>query len=79
MQKKKPSFQVIPNYRINGAPNWNESKKCLRNKGCNDRARATSPTAAGSTCTVIAAQNDRADIAIRTELAQPSRQNGATQ
>jgi hypothetical protein len=27
MQKKKPSFQVIPNYGIYGAPNWNESKE----------------------------------------------------
>jgi hypothetical protein len=33
MQKKKPSFQVIPNYRINGAPNWNESKEVPAEQG----------------------------------------------
>jgi hypothetical protein len=33
MQKKKPSFQVIPNYGINGAPNWNESKEVPAEQG----------------------------------------------
>jgi hypothetical protein len=32
MQKKKPSFQVIPNYSINGVPNWNESKEVPADK-----------------------------------------------
>jgi hypothetical protein len=36
MQKKKPSFQVIPNYCINGVPNWNESKEVPAEQGCND-------------------------------------------
>ncbi|HXO68688.1 MAG TPA: hypothetical protein VN838_06975 [Bradyrhizobium sp.] len=36
MQKKKPSFQVIPNYSINGATNWNESKEVPAEQGCND-------------------------------------------
>jgi hypothetical protein len=27
MQKKKPSFQAIPNYSINVVTNWNESKE----------------------------------------------------
>jgi hypothetical protein len=36
MQKKKPSFQVIPNYSINGVPNWNESKEVPAEQGCND-------------------------------------------
>jgi hypothetical protein len=36
MQKKKPSFQVIPNYSINGATNWNESKEVPAEHGCND-------------------------------------------
>jgi hypothetical protein len=36
MQKKKPSFQVIPNYRINGVPNWNESKEVPAEQGCNE-------------------------------------------
>jgi len=36
MQKKKPSFQVIPNYGIYGAPNWNESKEVPADQGCND-------------------------------------------
>jgi hypothetical protein len=36
MQKKKPSFQVIPNYSINGARDWNESKEVPAEQGCND-------------------------------------------
>jgi hypothetical protein len=36
MQKKKPSFQVIPNYSINGLTNWNESKEVPAEQGCND-------------------------------------------
>jgi hypothetical protein len=36
MQKKKPAFQVIPNYSINGATNWNESKEVPAEQGCND-------------------------------------------
>jgi hypothetical protein len=45
MQKKKPSFQVIPNYTINGAPNWNESKEVPAEQGCNDIGLRISPTA----------------------------------
>jgi hypothetical protein len=33
MQKKKPSFQVIPNYRINSVTNWNESKEVPAEQG----------------------------------------------
>jgi hypothetical protein len=33
MQKKKPPFQVIPNYSINGVPNWNESKEVPAEQG----------------------------------------------
>src|SRR4051812_34615925 len=33
MQKKKPSFQVIPNYGVHGAPNWNESKEVPAEQG----------------------------------------------
>jgi hypothetical protein len=36
MQKKKPPFQVIPNYSINGVTNWNESKEVPAEQGCND-------------------------------------------
>jgi hypothetical protein len=36
MQKKKPSFQVIPNYRISGLTNWNESKEVPAEQGWND-------------------------------------------
>jgi hypothetical protein len=36
MQKKKPSFQVIPNYSIKGNTNWNESKEVPAEQGCND-------------------------------------------
>jgi hypothetical protein len=54
MQKKKPSFQVIPNYSINGVTNWNESKEVPAEQGCNDIACATSLAAAGSSCTLIA-------------------------
>jgi hypothetical protein len=32
MQKKKPSFQAIPNYSVSGPPNWNESKEVPQNK-----------------------------------------------
>jgi hypothetical protein len=34
MQKKKPFFQVIPNYRINGVTDWNESKEVPAEQGC---------------------------------------------
>jgi hypothetical protein len=27
MQKKKPPFQAIPNYRVSGLAEWNESKE----------------------------------------------------
>jgi hypothetical protein len=50
MQKKKPSFQVIPNYSINGAANWNESKEVPAEQGCVDMAWAISPAAAGLFC-----------------------------
>jgi hypothetical protein len=36
MQKKKRSFQVIPNYSINGVTNWNESKEVPAEQGCSD-------------------------------------------
>jgi hypothetical protein len=36
MQKKKQSFQVIPNYSITGVRNWNESKEVPAEQGCND-------------------------------------------
>jgi len=36
MQKKKPSFQVIPNYSINGVTNWNESKEVPAEQGWKD-------------------------------------------
>jgi len=39
MQKKKPSFQVIPNYSINGLSNWNESKEVPAEQGCKDIGR----------------------------------------
>jgi hypothetical protein len=51
MQKKKPSFQVIPNYSINGVPNGTNLKKCLRNKAAMMLACAISPAAAGLFCT----------------------------
>jgi hypothetical protein len=44
MQKKKPSFQVIPNYSIT---NWNESKEVPAEQGCVDMACAISLAAAG--------------------------------
>jgi hypothetical protein len=46
MQKKKPSFQVIPNYSINGVPNWNESKEVPAEQGCIDIGLAISRAAA---------------------------------
>jgi hypothetical protein len=51
MQKKKPSFEVIPNYRINCAQTGTNLTNCLRNKGCKDVACAPSLTVAGSTST----------------------------
>jgi hypothetical protein len=47
MQKKKPSFQVIPNYGINGVTNWNESKEVARTRAARILACATAPTVAG--------------------------------
>jgi len=36
MQKKKPSFQAIPNYSVSALPNWNESKEVPAEQGWND-------------------------------------------
>jgi hypothetical protein len=52
MQKKKRSFQVIPNCSINGVTNWNESKEVPAEQGCNDIGVRNFLTAAGSICTV---------------------------
>jgi hypothetical protein len=35
MQKKKPSFQAIPNYSVSGLTNWNESKEVPMEQGWN--------------------------------------------
>jgi hypothetical protein len=42
MQKKKPPFQVIPNYSINVVTNWNESKEVPAEQACKHIACATS-------------------------------------
>jgi hypothetical protein len=47
MQKKKPSFQAIPNWGVSGSINWNESKEMPTEQGWNDTGRRTSPTPAG--------------------------------
>jgi hypothetical protein len=36
MQKKKPSFQVIPNYGASGFITWNKSKEVPAEQGRND-------------------------------------------
>jgi hypothetical protein len=36
MQKKKPSFQAIPNCNINGVTNWNESKEVPAEQALSD-------------------------------------------
>jgi hypothetical protein len=64
MQKKKPSFQAIPNWRVSVLTNWNESKEVPAEQGRNDPglhdfsdrpallsrliAAASTPRAAGS-------------------------------
>jgi hypothetical protein len=52
MQKKKPSFQVIPNYRINFIPSWNESKEVPAQQGLQGCGPPSFPDPAGSTFTV---------------------------
>jgi hypothetical protein len=59
MQKKKPSFQVIPNYSINGAYNWNESKEVPAEQGCIDIGRRNFSAAAGLFLIAIAKQSWR--------------------
>jgi hypothetical protein len=55
MQKKKPSFQVIPNCGINGVTNWNESKEVPTEQGLQGYWPAQPPpTAAGLFGTPIA-------------------------
>jgi hypothetical protein len=54
MQKKKPSFQVIPDYSVSGLTNWNESKEVPAEQGRNDTGPATSPTAAGRSVRLMA-------------------------
>jgi hypothetical protein len=51
MQKKKPSFQAIPNYSVSGPPNWNESKEVPAEQGLND-ARLTGFLITGAVVTV---------------------------
>jgi hypothetical protein len=36
MQKKKQSFQAIPNYSVSNPKNWNESKEVPAEQGSND-------------------------------------------
>jgi hypothetical protein len=52
MQKKKRSFQVIPNCGVNGVTNWNVSKEVPVEQGCDDIGLRNSPNAAGSIRTV---------------------------
>jgi hypothetical protein len=52
MQKKKPSFQVIPNYGVGEPQNWNESKEVPAEQGRNGSSRRSVPTAAGLFCSV---------------------------
>jgi hypothetical protein len=54
MQKKKPSFQVIPNCRVGGPKTGMNLKKCLRNKAGMVLVGATSATAAGLSVRLIA-------------------------
>jgi hypothetical protein len=69
MQKKKPSFQVIPNYRIGGPKTGMNLKKRLRNRAGMVLAGATSATAAGLFRSVIRdRQTGRSDLAIQAEF-----------
>ena len=79
MQKKKPSFQVIPNCRINGAPNWNESKEVPVEQGLQGHGPRNFSDRYRLNLYGYCRQNERGDIAIQAELPQSSRQNGATQ
>jgi hypothetical protein len=65
MQKKKPVFQAIPNYSINGVTNWNESKEVPAEQGLRGYWPAQAvPTAAGLSVRLIA-------------IAKPSRRSRA--
>jgi hypothetical protein len=79
MQKKKRSFQVIPNYSINGIRNWNESKKCLRNKAVMILAGATPLTAAGQLGRLIGPRQTVAAISWLEPNCTILTRNGAAQ
>jgi hypothetical protein len=74
MQKKKPTFQAIPNYSVSGPPNWNESKEVPAEQGWND-ARLTGFLIAGAVVTVNCRRilwtdesgNNRADLTFGCE------------
>jgi hypothetical protein len=80
MQKKKPIFQAIPNYSINGVTNWNESKEVPAEQGLRGywpaqpfRLRQGLFRRLGRHRQAIAA------IARLSRIAKSSRENGAAQ
>jgi hypothetical protein len=79
MQKKKPSFQAIPNYGINGVTNWNESKEVPAEQGCNDIGlRNFSDRRRPFSIGLTAIANYRGTSAPGPELHNPA-ENGAPQ
>src|SRR4051794_2035275 len=79
MQKKKRSFQVIPNCGIDGAANWNDSKEMPAEQGLQGHGPRNFADRCRLNLYGYYRPNHRGDVAIRTELPQSSRQNGATQ
>jgi hypothetical protein len=70
MQKKKSSFQVIPNYGINFIPSWNESKEVPAEQGLQGHGPRNFSDRCRLNLYGYCRQNHRGDIAIRAELPQ---------
>jgi hypothetical protein len=79
MQKKKTSFQVIPNYRVGSLKTGMNLKKCLRNKAGMVLVGSTSRTSAGRFRSVDRDCQTVEAISRSRPNSSLSRENGAAQ
>jgi hypothetical protein len=79
MQKKKPSFQVIPNYGVGEPKTGMNLKKCLRNKAATVVVGAAFRPPQAYSVRLIAIAKLSKRYPIRAELPASSYDNGAAQ
>jgi hypothetical protein len=71
MQKKKPTFQAIPNYGVAPCQTGMNLKKVRTEQGRNDTGPRNSSTAEGPSARSIAIAERCSDIAIYADLRSP--------